>query len=46
MRDGIHLIIETGWFGKECRDANPDMDAYNHMVTKASLQYLKDYLTI
>ena len=46
MREGIHLIIETGWFGADVQNANPDMDAYNHMVTKASIQYLKDYLTI
>ncbi|MBP7402762.1 MAG: sugar phosphate isomerase/epimerase [Clostridia bacterium] len=46
MRDGIHLIIETGWFGKEVQDANPDMDAYNHMITIESMKYLKNYLTI
>jgi len=46
FRDGIHLIFESGWFGAEVQKANPDMDAYNHKITEASIQYLKDYLTI
>jgi sugar phosphate isomerase/epimerase len=46
MKDGIHLIFESGWYGKACHDANPDMDAYNRMKCRESLEWLKDYITI
>ena len=46
MKDGIHLIFESGWYGKAVHDANPDMDAYNRMKTYESIQWLKDYITI
>jgi len=45
-RDGIHLILETGWFGKAVHDVEPDMDEYNRMILRKSLAWLKDYLTV
>ena len=46
MKDGIHLIFESGWYGKACHDANPDMDEYNRQKTRESIKWLQDYVTI
>ena len=46
MKDGIHLIFESGWYGKACHDANPDMDVYNRQKTRESIKWLQDYVTI
>ncbi len=46
MKDGIHLIFESGWFGKQVHDENPDMDEYNRQVTRRSIKWLQDYVTI
>lgn len=45
MKDGIHLILETGWFGATVNENN-EMDEYNRQILRQSMAWLKGYLTL
>ena len=47
IRDGLQLIVEEGWFGKQVADANADdMGAYYRARCEESLEFIKDCVRI
>lgn len=45
VRDGLQLIVELGWFGRQVAQENAaDMGAYYRRACEESLEFIKDYV--